>query len=104
MSNGPGARRAPPPWQRRANAQPRRQFLDQRREEHFRYDIRQALDEARMPEEQRNAFYASMYSKGTRNGTQEAKEFAQQKVDEGLITPQLRDRLQMLVERYSTWR
>ncbi|HEV8360540.1 MAG TPA: hypothetical protein VGR28_08815 [Candidatus Thermoplasmatota archaeon] len=97
-------RRGPPPWQRRTNAQPRRKFLDVRREQHFRYDMRQALDEANVPEEQRNAIYATVFSKGSRISLDEAKDFVQQKTQEGVITPQLRDRLMVLVDRYATWR
>lgn len=103
MSPGPSSRR-PPPWQRRANAQPRRQYLDVRREEHFRYDMRQALDEGKVPEEQRNAIYATVFSKGSRNSLNEAKDFLNLKTQEGVLTPQLRDRLMMLCDRYSTWR
>lgn len=96
--------RGPPPWARRTNAQPRRKFLDVRRADHFRYDMRQALTEGKVPEEQLNSIYATVFSKGSRISLDEAKTFVQQKVEEGVLTPQVRDRIMMIVERYSTWR
>jgi hypothetical protein len=103
-SMSPPPRRAPPPWQRRSNAQPRRKMLDVRREQHFRYDMRQAMDEANVPEELRNSIYATVFSKGSRISLDEAKDFVQLKTQEGILTPQVRDRVLMLVDRYSTWR
>lgn len=79
-------------------------MLDVRREQHFRYDMRQAMDEGKVPEEQRNSIYATVFSKGSRISLEEAKEFVHQKTQEGVITPQIRDRVLMLVDRYSTWR
>ncbi|MCA1814472.1 MAG: hypothetical protein LC624_11065 [Halobacteriales archaeon] len=93
-----------PPWARRENAQPRRKMLDVRREQHFRFDMRQALDEGKVPEEQRNSIYATVFSKGSRISLDEAKDFVQQKATEGVLPPQVRDRIMMLVDRYSTWR
>ena len=79
-------------------------MLDVRREQHFRYDMRQVLDEGKVPEEQRNSIYATVFSKGSRISLDEAKDFVQQKMQEGVLSPQLRDRIMMLVDRYSTWR
>jgi hypothetical protein len=79
-------------------------MLDVRREQHFRFDMRQALDEGKVPEEQRNAIYATVFSKGSRISLDEAKDFVQQKTQEGVLSPQVRDRVLMLVDRYSTWR
>jgi hypothetical protein len=79
-------------------------MLDVRREQHFRFDMRQALDEGKVPEEQRNAIYATVFSKGSRISLDEAKEFVQQKAQEGVLPPQVRDRILVLVDRYSTWR
>ena len=39
-------------------------MLDERRADHFRFDMRQALDEGKVPEEQRNSIYATVFSKG----------------------------------------
>lgn len=93
-----------PPWARRTNAQPRRKFLDVRRAEHFRFDMRQALDEGKVPEEQRNSIFATVFAKGSRISLDEAKAFVDLKTTEGVITPQVRERILMLVDRYSTWR
>ena len=79
-------------------------MLDMRREEHFRYDMRQALTEGNVPAEQLNSIYATVFSKGSRNSLDEAKEFVFQKTEEGVLTPQVRDRILNLVDRYSTWR
>jgi len=79
-------------------------MLDVRREQHFRFDMRQALDEGKVPEEQRNAIYATVFSKGSRISLDEAKDFVQQKAQEGVLPPQVRDRILTLVDRYSTWR
>lgn len=79
-------------------------MLDVRRADHFRFDMRQALAEGKVPEEQVNSIYATVFSKGSRISLDEAKEFVQVKTTEGVITPQVRDRILLLVDRYSTWR
>lgn len=79
-------------------------MLDVRRQEHFRYDMRQALSEGRVPAEQVNSIYATVFSKGSRVSLDEAKDFVQQKTQEGVLSPDVRDRVLMLVERYATWR
>jgi hypothetical protein len=79
-------------------------MLDERRAEHFRYDMRQVLAEGKVPEEQGKAIFATVFSKGARISLDEAKQFVEQKTQEGVITPQVRDRIMMLVDRYSTWR
>lgn len=79
-------------------------MLDMRREQHFRYDLREALNDHAVPLEQVNAISATIFSKGSRVSTDEAKAFVRQKVEEGVIPPEVRDRVLGLVERYSTWR
>jgi hypothetical protein len=75
-----------------------------RREEHFRFDVRQALDEGNVAMEQRNSIYATVFAKGSRISLDEAKDYVHQKTQEGVLSPQVRDRLLNLVDRYSTWR
>jgi hypothetical protein len=79
-------------------------MLDVRREQHFRYDMRQALSEGNVPADQLNSIYATVFSKGSRISLDEAKDFVQQKTQEGVLSPQVRDRVLTLVDRYSTWR
>jgi len=79
-------------------------MLDVRREPHFKYDFKEVLAESKLPPEQMNSLYASTRSKGQNQDVDAAKAFLRSKVDEGVLTRDLCDRLTSLLDRYSRWR
>ena len=75
-----------------------------RREAHFRFDVRQALAEGKVPPAEGNAIYATVFSKGSRISVEEAKDYLHAKVEEGILPPPTRDRIAQLVDIYGCWR
>lgn len=79
-------------------------MLDLRREGHFKYDLREVLSKSSLPPEQLQAFAATIFSKGSRQSTVEAKEWVTQKLNEQVITKPERDAINTLIDRYSKFR
>lgn len=82
----------------------RRRMLDLRREGHFKYDLKEVLMGSSLPPEQITAFAATVFSKGSRQSTGEAKDWVTSKLTENLITKAERDAINTLLDRYSKWR
>ncbi|HUR68278.1 MAG TPA: hypothetical protein VM370_03460 [Candidatus Thermoplasmatota archaeon] len=82
----------------------RKRMLDLRREGHFRYDLKDVLAHSSLPPEQVAAFAATIFSKGSRQSTLEAKDWVTAKLAENVITKQERDAINTLIDRYSKWR
>ena len=82
----------------------RKRMLDLRREGHFKYDLREVLSRSSLPPEQLQAFAATIFSKGSRQSTVEAKEWVTQKLNEQVITKPERDAINTLIDRYSKFR
>lgn len=96
-----GERRAPP---RPHVDNDRRRMLDVRREGHFRYDLRELLIGSSLPPEQVASFAATIFSKGSRGSTAEAKDFVTSKLQANLLSKTDRDAINTLIDRYSRWR
>ncbi|HET6403795.1 MAG TPA: hypothetical protein VFH78_04055 [Candidatus Thermoplasmatota archaeon] len=82
----------------------RKRMLDISREGHFRYDLREVLAKSSLPPEQIKAFAATIFSKGSRQSTVEAKDWVTQKLGENVITKTERDAINTLIDRYSKFR
>ena len=79
-------------------------MLDLRREGHFKYDLKEALAKSSVPPEQMAAFAATIFSKGSRQSTVEAKDWVTQKLHENVITKAERDAINTVIDRYSKFR
>lgn len=79
-------------------------MLDVGREGHFKYDLRELLARSALPPEQITAFVATVFSKGSRQSTGEAKDWVTSKHQENLLAKADRDAINTLIDRYSKWR
>lgn len=105
MANfGPRSGGAGGQYERRASDTDRKRMLDLRREGHFKYDLKEALAKSTLAPEQLASFAATIFSKGSRQSTMDAKDWVTQKLTEGVITKTDRDAINTLIDRYSKWR
>lgn len=82
----------------------RSKMLDSGREPYFRYDVEELLaDKGKEPEEVR-PFLQAIWTQGSRNDIEAALEFAKEKEDEGFLDPDTRQKIEIYVKKYSTWR
>jgi hypothetical protein len=79
-------------------------MLDLRREGHFKFDLKEMLSRSSLPPEQLAAFAATIFSKGARQSTVDAKDWVTSKLHEQVITKAERDAINTLIDRYSKWR
>lgn len=83
----------------------RKRMMAQGRKGHFMYDAKGALgSEGGMDDKDVRAFLEGLFARGARQSTEDAQVFLNEKVGETLITPEQRDALGRLVERYSFYR
>ncbi len=79
-------------------------FLDERLEHEFRFYSEEALEEAEIAPETWRPFLQTMWIRGSRNGIDEAKEFLDSALDEGIITDDVHAAIKRLIRRYTTVR
>ncbi len=79
-------------------------MLNAAKEDHFRYDVEQILVDAGMAPEVWRPFLQTLWTRGTRGGIDEAKEWLKEQVDEGLIDSTTHEQVRRLVERARTVR
>ena len=86
----------------RASATPtkRVQKLNRRKYMEFKVDIREILEEEDVLEEHRANLLGSTWAKGERQGIQGAIEFVEEKVDEGIITDVVSERIIKVLKGY----
>ena len=82
----------------------RERMLDKSKENYFKYDMEDLLKKHEVPEERRLSLAATIFAKGSRSTTEEAKQFVKEKQTEGLITEALAKAITNLIDGYSTWR
>lgn len=82
----------------------RSRMLDKSKENYFRYDMDELLKRGNVPDERRAALASTLFAKGSRGTTDDAKEFAQEKRAEGLYDDDTYNGILRLLEGYSTWR
>ena len=109
-SASPSAHRAPPRRDFQNAPRPgsisRKRMLAQGRKGHFMYDAREILQRAEggMDEQHHRAFLEGLFARGARGSTEDAQVFLDEKLADNTITPQEREGLGRLLERYSFWR
>jgi len=82
----------------------RERMLDKSKENYFKYDMEDLLKKHEMPEERRGSLIATIFAKGSRGTTQDAKDFVKEKLTEGLLTEPLAKAITNMIDGYSTWR
>lgn len=78
--------------------------MAQGRKTHFFYDLRQLLARTKMPEAQHRSFSETLFAKGARGSTDEAKQWLLEKVADEVLSMKDAEEIAVLVERYSFWR
>jgi hypothetical protein len=81
-------------------------MLAQGRKGHFMFDAKAILSSVGgMEDKDQRAFLEGLFARGARGSTEDAQLFLDAKVAEGvLLTPEQREGLGRLLERYSFWR
>lgn len=109
--NGPGAGPRRSPARRGRHNQgggdvPRQRMLSMGRKTHFLYDARQVMERTAggMDDQHHRAFLEQLFVRGARTSTEAAKEFLDEKAEEGVVTEREHEGLHRLLERYSQWR
>lgn len=89
-----------------ANPNPRKRMMAQGRKGHFMHDAKAALlgNEGKMDETYVRAFLEGVFQRGTRQSTEEALLYLDEKVAEGTVSKDQGNALADLIERYSFWR
>lgn len=100
------ARMRPTRSQDKPNAHPPKRMLNMGRKGHFVYDAMRAIenDGEIEDEEQQRTFVEMVFARGSRQNTDAATEFLEEKRQEGLISEQEAARLREVVDRYSVKR
>ena len=79
-------------------------MLNIHRETEFKYHLNQVMDRSEIKDEQRTTFVANVVMKAARNSIADAKEYVLGIGEEGLIEPEVVDRIYNLLDRYATHR
>lgn len=79
-------------------------MLDQRRMDYFRYDAKEIFERNGIEEKVSKPMLASIVSRGTRNSIDEAKEYVDEKISEGVLDEDIGRALKKLINRYKKWR
>lgn len=88
------------------NPNQRKRMMAQGRKGHFMHDAKAALlgNEGKMDEQYVRAFLEGIFQRGTRQSTEEALVYLDEKVSEGTVSKDQGNALADLIERYSFWR
>lgn len=109
-SQGPGRfsdrGEGPRGMQRGPNPNQRKRMMAQGRKGHFMHDAKAALlgHEGKMDEQYVRAFLEGIFQRGTRQSTEDALVYLDEKVAEGTVSKDQGNALADLIERYSFWR
>lgn len=76
-------------------------MLDQGKENIFRYDVQDILEDSNTEAERQPALVASFVTKAVRLGIDDARLFIREKGEEGILEDETRDRLLRLLDRYT---
>jgi hypothetical protein len=82
----------------------RSKMLDLSKESIFRYDMEDILEEAETPGERIPSTIASIWSKASRQGVDEAKDFIRVKREEGLYDQKTEERILRLLQMHTRYR
>jgi len=78
--------------------------LDRSRHMEYKYEMRGLLVDIGVPEEHRSNLLATIWARGERQTTKEAKEFLDEKLDEGIIDEKQMSSLEKVVDGYTVRR
>ena len=78
--------------------------LDRSRHMEYKYEMRGVLVDIGVPEEHRSSILATIWARGERQTTKEAKDFILEKMDEGIIDDEQHDILIKIVDGYTVRR
>lgn len=95
---GPGHNEAN---RRTSESRQKTRMLDSGVEHKFRYYSEELLNEAGIEPETWRPFLQTLWTRGSRQGLDEARVYLDQAVDEGIIPPELRRDLRQIIDRYS---
>jgi len=79
-------------------------MLDGGVEHKFRYYSEELLNERGVEPETWRPFLQTLWTRGSRQSIEEAKDFLESAVDEGVIPQDLEEPLMQIIDRYSTIR
>ncbi len=98
--------RKPKPRTRQKTYQPatRLKRLDRSKHMEYKYEMRSLLVEIDVIEEYRSNMLASIWAKGERQSTKEAKEYIDEKMKEGVLNEDQHKSLTKVIENYTTRR
>lgn len=93
----------PPRRRKKPSYQPanREKRLDRSRHMEYKYEMRGLLAEINVAEEFRSSLLGSIWAKGERQTSQEAREYIDEKKDEGMINDEQAERLLTIVNNYT---
>lgn len=82
----------------------RAKLLDLSNESIFRYDMEDILKAGECPEDRVKSLVAMIWSRASRQGIPDAKEFVHEKADEGMFNESAEKKLIRLLDQNSTYR
>lgn len=82
----------------------REKMLDQSKANYFKYDLQDILKASPVAVEQHNSLIQTLWAKGSRDSTQEAKVWLNEKVKEKIVDVGTQQKLIIILDRFSTWR
>lgn len=86
----------------RPNVQPQVRMLSYRRKGHFVHDALAGLsDNERMDDDQRRTFVEMLFTRGARQSSVAAREFLEEKREEGIVSDDEASALERVLEQYS---
>ena len=82
----------------------REKLLDTSKANYFKYDLQDLLKASPVAPELHNSLIQTLWAKGTRDSTQEAKVWLNDKVKEKQVDVPTQQRILGILDRFSTWR
>ncbi len=75
--------------------------LNRSRHMEYKYEMRKLLDDINVPEEHRSNLLGTIWAKGERKTTSDAKDFLLEKMSEGAINEEQKSRLEKVIDDYT---
>jgi len=82
----------------------REKLLDTSKANYFKYDLQDLLKASPVAPELHNSLIQTLWAKGTRDSTQEAKIWLNDKVKEKQVDVPTQQKILIILDRFSTWR
>jgi hypothetical protein len=82
----------------------REKLLDTSKANYFKYDLQDLLKASPVAPELHNSLIQTLWAKGTRDSTQEAKVWLNDKVKEKMVDVATQQKILAILDRFSTWR